>query len=162
VGDALFKYMIFGAALIFVSGPGSVPVLANGVPLPPQITERSLGTPLAETVKSEIMAFGTPREIEGELSGGRDVAEVMAPGSQLRVIEFLGRTLALSLMRADRTGLAVLSVPKRSVIGNLPEIAPEEFRTMVVEETGCRAVGRVQVVGSRRGAVALATGLACS
>lgn len=150
VGDTLFKNMIISAVLVFVAGPGSVPVSAKGVPLPPQVSEQALEMP-------RMLLDGVT-----EVDDTSRKPAVMAPGSQLRVIEVLGRSLALSLMRADRTGLAVLSVPKRSVIGSLPEIEPEEFRAMVAEESGCRTVGRVQVVGSRRGAVAMATGLACS
>jgi hypothetical protein len=77
------------------------------------------------------------------------------------MVRVQGRALSLSLMRADRSGLAVLSVPKRSVITSLPELEEEAFRGLVAAESGCRPVGRVQVVGSRRGTVALATGFAC-
>ncbi|EBA16571.1 hypothetical protein RSK20926_22639 [Roseobacter sp. SK209-2-6] len=91
-----------------------------------------------------------------------DGAALVQPGSQTRVVEVLGRPLSLSLVRADRTGLAVLSVPQRSVIASLPDIAPEAFRALVAGESGCTPVGEVQVVGSGRGTVALATGLTCS
>ncbi|OIQ45956.1 MAG: hypothetical protein BM558_01820 [Roseobacter sp. MedPE-SW] len=84
------------------------------------------------------------------------------PGSQKRVVQVLGRSLSLSLMRAERMGLAVLSVPKRSVITILPDLEPNAFRSLVAAQSGCRPVGQVQVVGSRGGTLALATGLSCS
>lgn len=93
----------------------------------------------------------------------RDAVAPVEPGSQKRVVRVLGRALSLSLMRADRMGLAVLSVPKRSVIASLPDLDPDDFRGLVAAESGCRPVGQVQVVGSRGGStLALATGLSCS
>jgi hypothetical protein len=98
---------------------------------------------------------------QGESRSTGQEASVVEPGSQLLVVQVQGRSLSLSLMRADRTGLAVLSVPQRSVIPSLPELEDEAFRGLVAAQSGCRPVGRVQVVGSRRGTVALATGFAC-
>jgi len=74
----------------------------------------------------------------------------------------LGRPLSLSLVRAEESGLAVLSVPQRSVIPALPEIEPDAFRALVAGETGCVPVGEIQTVTGGRGAVALVTGLSCS
>lgn len=170
------KSMMFSAVLLVVAVPGLVPVAANSVPMPPEVTSRELGQ---GQVSEHTQAYpgplqDLPRDVGHTSLGGiqaqtdalqkREESEsgIVAPGSQLREVEVLGRPLALSLMRADRSGLAVLSVPQRSVIASLPEIAPEVFLDMVEAETGCQAVGQVQKVASKRGTVALATGIICS
>lgn len=157
------KGMIFSTVLVFTAGPGSVPVLANSVPMPPDVTSQVLDQPLR--ILPQEVSFASLSGIKGDegapVSEVGGTPELVAPGRQLRVVQVLGRPLALSLMRADRSGLAVLSVPKRSVIANLPDIAPQEFLDLVVAETGCQPVGQLQIVGSTRGTVALATGLAC-
>lgn len=143
--DSLVKSMMFAAMLVFAVGPRAVPVSADAIPAPAEVSRAVL--------------------VDGPATRGIDAvlqqASVVEPGTQDRVVRVKGRPLSLSLMRADRTGLAVLSVPKRSVIPSLPEIDTDEFLMLVAAESGCRPVGRVQVVGSRRGPVALATGLTC-
>ena len=84
------------------------------------------------------------------------------PGNLDLRVEVLGRSLSLSVVRAGSTGLAVLSTPSRSVISNLPDITPTDFQALAARESGCSATGEVQVLGSARGTVALATGLSCS
>ncbi len=143
---------MFGAVFICAVGPGPIPVSANSVSLPAVVVSTELDGAAGAVTR--------PWE-RGVNPEALQEAGVVAPGSQSRIVRVLGRPLSLSLMRADRTGLAVLSVPKRSVISSLPEVAPDAFRSLVERESGCRSVGRVQVVGSRRGTVALASGLAC-
>lgn len=145
----IVKSYVFGAIFVFAMGPGPVPVSANSVPVPAPsaVAGERLAAPAGQYAQDGAIL---------------QQAAVVAPGSQARVVRVQGRPLSLSLMRADLTGLAVLSVPERSVISSLPDIEPEEFRSLVAAESGCRPVGRVQVVDSRSGTVALATGLACS
>ncbi|WP_162930213.1 hypothetical protein [Pseudophaeobacter sp. EL27] len=149
-GIVMVKSVMFGAALIFAAGPGPLPVSENVVPLPMEIAVSEVGEARPQTVAMSAAAQTN------------QAVELVAPGSQKRVVQVLGRSLSLSLMRADRMGLAVLSVPKRSVISSLPVLELDAFRNLVAEESGCRPVGQVQVVGSRGGTLALATGLSCS
>jgi len=146
----MIKSMMFSAVIIFAAGPESVPVSAKSVPLPSQVVSAPLeeGEPQGSTVAHASQTLLESAQIE--------------PGSQKRVVQVLGRSLSLSLMRAERMGLAVLTVPKRSVITILPDLEPNAFRSLVAVESGCRPVGQVQVVGSRGGTLALATGLSCS
>lgn len=146
----MVKSVMFCAAFMFAVGPGPVPVSANVVPLPMQVAASELEGSLSQGAS------------EGYVAQPASGIEPVAPGSQQRVVQVLGRSLSLSLMRADRMGLAVLSVPKRSVIASLPDLGPDAFRSLVAVESGCRPVGQVQVVGSRGGTLALATGLSCS
>jgi len=147
----MVKSVIFGAAFVVAVGPGQAPVAEHVVPLPKAVTASTLEGGMSQP---EVLAVAAPALQD---------FDVVVPGSQTRVVQVLGRALSLSLMRADRMGLAVLSVPKRSVITSLPDLEPEAFRGLVAQESGCRPVGQVQVVGSRGGEVlALATGLSCS
>jgi hypothetical protein len=150
IGGVMVKSALFSAAFMFAVGPEPNLVSENVVPLPIAVAATGLE---ARGASRDLGAFaGQPsREIEP-----------VASGTQRRVVQVLGRSLSLSLMRADRMGLAVLSVPKRSVIANLPNLEPDAFRSLVAVETGCRPVGQVQVVGGKGGTMALATGLFCS
>jgi hypothetical protein len=150
MGVVMVKSMLFSAAFVFAVGPEAIPVSANVVPLPMEVAATDLQVGGPQTNLDSVAV----QPVRGN--------EPVASGSQQRVVQVLGRSLSLSLMRADRMGLAVLSVPKRSVIASLPNLEPDAFRSLVAVETGCRPVGRVQVVGGRGGTLALATGLSCS
>lgn len=147
----MVKSMIFGAALVVAAGPGPAPIAEPIVQLPQPVLASALEGGMSQP---GVLTIAAPAP-QG--------FDVVAPGSQTRVVQVLGRSLSLSLMRADRMGLAVLSVPKRSVVASLPELEPNAFRGLVALESGCRPVGQVQVVGSRNGStLALATGLSCN
>ncbi|WP_083098868.1 hypothetical protein [Pseudophaeobacter leonis] len=153
----MVKSVLFSAAFILAVGPGDAPVHTNTVPQPVEVRSSVLEE---NTFRKQAHGAATsPAQAESRSTGQE--ASVVEPGSQLLVVQVQGRSLSLSLMRADRTGFAVLSVPQRSVIPSLPALEEEAFRGLVAAESGCRPVGRVQVVGSRRGTVALATGFAC-
>lgn len=145
----MIKSVMFGAAFLFAVGPGTgpIPVSEESVPLPMAISTSDL---------DRDSSAAAPVTVAAQEHGA------VASGSQTREVRVLGRSLSLSLMRADRMGLAVLSVPERSVISSLPDLAPEAFRSLVALESGCRPIGQIQVVGSRAGTLALATGLSCS
>lgn len=153
----MVKSVLFSAAFILAVGPGEAPVHANTVPRPIEV----VSSVLEESTFQQSAQPSHPGPALAESHSTDPMTPVVDPGSQLRVVRVQGRSLSLSLVRADRTGLAVLSVPKRSVISSLPEVEEEAFRGLVAAESGCRPVGRVQVVGSKRGTVALATGFAC-
>ena len=153
----MVKSVLFSAAFILAVGPGEAPVHANTVPQPIEV----VSSVLEESTFQQSAQPTYPGPALAESHSTDPKIPVVDPGSQLRVVRVQGRALSLSLVRADRTGLAVLSVPKRSVISSLPEVEEEAFRGLVAAESGCRPVGRVQVVGSKRGTVALATGFAC-
>ena len=153
----MVKSVLFSAAFILAVGPGEAPVHANTVPQPIEV----VSSVLEESTFQQSAQPTHPGPALAESHSTDPKTPVVDPGSQLRVVRVQGRALSLSLVRADRTGLAVLSVPKRSVISSLPEVEEEAFRGLVAAESGCRPVGRVQVVGSKRGTVALATGFAC-
>jgi len=140
VGFLVIKRVMFAAAFVVALVPGpsatSAGVEAGQAPV--------ASGPLS-IVADE--ALSKPRQPSGNID--------------LRV-EVLGRSLSLSVVRAGSTGLAVLSTPARSVISSLPDIAPTEFQALAARESGCSATGEVQVLGSDRGTVALATGLSCS
>ncbi|MFT6647051.1 hypothetical protein [Pseudophaeobacter arcticus] len=149
-GVVMVKSVLFSAAFMFAVGPEPSPVLANVVPPPIEVSATGLE------------AGGASRDLDSFAGQPTEESEPVASGSQQRVVQVLGRSLSLSLIRADRMGLAVLSVPKRSVISSLPHLEPDAFRSLVAVESGCRPVGQVQVVGGRGGTLALATGLSCS
>jgi hypothetical protein len=153
----MVKSVLFSAAFILAVGPGEAPVHATTVPQPVEV----LSSVLEENTRSKEAPRATNAPAQAVSRSTEQDASVAEPGSQLLVVQVQGRSLSLSLVRADRTGLAVLSVPRRSVIPSLPALEEEAFRGLVAAESGCRPVGRVQVVGSRRGTVALATGFAC-
>jgi hypothetical protein len=153
----MVKSVLFSAAFILAVGPGEAPVHANTVPRPIGVVSSVLDENAFQKEPQRAVSDRAPAERQGT----DQETSVVESGSQLRMVRVQGRALSLSLMRADRSGLAVLSVPKRSVITSLPELEEEAFRGLVAAESGCRPVGRVQVVGSRRGTVALATGFAC-
>ncbi|WP_232404425.1 hypothetical protein [Pseudophaeobacter flagellatus] len=141
---------MFSVAFIFAVGPEPNPVLANVVPLP------------IEVAATDLEAGSGPTDQYSSGGAATRDNELVASVSQRRVVQVQGRSLSLSMMRADRMGLAVLSVPKRSVIASLPNLESDAFRRLVAVETGCRPVGQVQVIGGRVGTLALATGLSCS
>jgi hypothetical protein len=153
----MVKSVLFSAAFILAVGPGEPPVHATTVPQPVEVLSSELGE---NTFQNEAPGVATG-PAQAVSRSAEQKASVVGPGSQLLVVQVQGRSLSLSLVREDRTGLAVLSVPRRSVIPSLPALEEEAFRGLVAAESGCRPVGRVQVVGSRRGTVALATGFAC-
>lgn len=153
----MVKKFIFAVVLAFAAAPGTAPVRANSVPTPPEVFSQILPQSAVAASFRGVPASGE----RATQHGASTTVHRIAPGRQTRKINLMGRSLALSLMRADRSGLAVLSVPKQSVVTKLPEIAPQAFLDLVATETGCDPVGHVQVVGSSRGTVALATGLTC-
>lgn len=79
-----------------------------------------------------------------------------------KIVHLQGRRLALCLVRSGSAGMAVLSVPEDSAVPSLPEIPAAEFLGLVTEASGCRPDGEVRKVSSRRGTIAVSTGLDCA
>lgn len=136
----MIKRVLFSAALMVAVVPG------------PSVTVAGVATPPAPVLAGPLSIVAEPL----------DARSRQASGNLAMQVEVLGRSLSLSVVRAGSTGLAVLSTPARSVISSLPDIAPSEFQALAARESGCSATGEVQILGSSRGTVALATGLSCS
>lgn len=141
MGDSMFRRILFSVVFAVAVAPSPEATIAGVVPVPAPV----MAGPLS-------------------LTAGRTQQPATAPrsGSQTLRVEVQGRALSLSVVRAGSTGLAVLSAPAHSVIGNLPDMTPADFQTIAARESGCSVSGEVQVLGSDRGTVALATGLSCS
>jgi hypothetical protein len=139
----MFRRILFSVVFAVAVAPSPEATIAGVVPVP---------------VPAPVMAGPL------SLTAGRTQQPATAPrsGSQTLRVEVQGRALSLSVVRAGSTGLAVLSAPAHSVIGNLPDMTPADFQTIAARESGCSVSGEVQVLGSDRGTVALATGLSCS
>ncbi len=146
VGLTVFDRVLLSAVLVLTAIPGPGSIVAGIVSAPAPVESGSLA--------SSPSYIGT----DGPDAPGR----ATPTGSETLQIEIAGRLLSLSLVRAGSTGLAVLSTPPRSTLSSLPSIAPSDFQDLAAEKSGCSAIGEVQVMSSRRGTVALATGLTCS
>lgn len=137
----MFKRILSGVVFAVAVVPGPGPTVAGVVPAPAPVE-------------------AGPLSVLGE--GENSDRKVTKPGSQSLRVEVKGRFLALDLVRSGSAGFAVLTTPQRSVISSLPDIALSEFQALAARESGCSTTGEVQVMGSTRGTVALATGLSCS